>query len=93
MIPENVALRLGIDTDKIKQKVEMMLADGRRRKAKIVIIDSVKTGGAEAKNVEAAIIKSRASQHTDALLGMSFLKNFLFSIDTENNKLNLNYFE
>jgi len=93
IISEDVAKRLGIYPEELKQDIELALADGRRIKAKFIMLDSVRIGNAEAKSVEAAIIKDKPSNESDGLLGMSFLKNFSFSIDAEEQKLIFSSFE
>ncbi|MDD3345769.1 MAG: retropepsin-like aspartic protease [Candidatus Omnitrophica bacterium] len=69
--------------------VELIMADGRKTSASMVVLDSVKVEGVEARNVEAVILaeKDSASMPEDGLLGMSFLKKFNFKIDQKNDKL------
>ncbi len=69
--------------------IEVILADGSQVKAKRIILESVSVQGSEVANVEAAILPDQASGMIgqDGLLGMSFLKNFNFKIDQQNDRL------
>jgi len=87
VISEDVLGRLGINALDLKQSIELVVADGSRVSAKFIVLDSVKIGDTEAKNVEAAVMKGKPSEGVDGLLGMSFLSNFSFSIDVERQKL------
>lgn len=87
IISEDVLGKLGINALDLKQNVELVVADGSRVSAKFILLDSVKIGDTEAKNVGAAVMKDKPSKGVDGLLGMSFLSNFSFSIDAERQKL------
>lgn len=89
LLKKEVAKKLGIDLSKEKADIEIQVADGRKIKAKYVILKSVKIGDAWAKNVEAAILVNNVSSVSfkDGLLGMSFLKRFNFKFDYSNNRL------
>ena len=65
------------------------LADGSRIPSKSTVLDKLKVGSVSAKKVSANIIEMKKSQNFDGLLGMSFLQNFIFTIDTEKNLLRL----
>lgn len=93
IISKDMARRLGIDKRELKQDLELVVADGRRIPAKFVLLDSVKVGNVAAKGVEAAIIDDTETKAVQNLLGMSFLRNFSFSINPEKKQLLLNYFE
>jgi predicted aspartyl protease len=69
--------------------VELIMADGRKTEAKMVILESVSVQDSEIKNIEAAVLpeKDSAAVPEDGLLGMSFLKKFNFKIDQKNDKL------
>jgi len=92
-ISGRVASGLGINTGQLKQNVELVLADGSKKKAKFVMLDSVRVGSMIARNVGAAIIKEEPSAGIDGLLGMSFLSNFAFSINAEKQKIIFNSFK
>ena len=57
-----------------------------------MILESLKVKDAELKNVQAAVLKDRAPTPEDGLLGMSFLENFLVSLDVKANRLILEQF-
>jgi len=85
-----MAQKIDLDIDeRIGKDIEMVLADGRKTKAKYMILDTVSAQGVEAKNVAAAVLPSDVAdaKFKDGLLGMSFLKNFVFKVDQKNNKL------
>lgn len=85
-----MAQKIDLDIDeRIGKDIEMVLADGRKAKAKYMILDTVSAQGVEAKNVAAAVLPSDVAdaKFKDGLLGMSFLKNFVFKVDQKNNKL------
>jgi len=85
-----MAQKIDLDIDeRIGKDIEMVLADGRKAKAKYMLLDTVSAQGVEAKNVAAAVLPSDVAdaKFKDGLLGMSFLKNFVFKVDQKNNKL------
>jgi len=85
-----MAQKMNVDLgDMPHDNVEMVLADGRKTTAKYLLLESVSCQGVEAKNVAAAILPSDVAdaKFKDGLLGMSFLKNFVFKVDQKNNKL------
>lgn len=67
--------------------VQVQMADGRKKDAKFVVLDTVSVEGAEAENVEAVILLDSEAGIEDGLLGMSFLNKFNFQIDTVKRKL------
>jgi len=94
ILSSKVAASLGIDvsikTHKTGDLVELILADGRKVKARRIILDSVNVQGSEVRKVEAAVSPAQEDSSVlsrDGLLGMSFLKNFNFKIDQQNNNL------
>jgi len=89
LLSEKVADGLGVKNDKSATPVELIMADGRRVEAKMVVLESVKVQDAEARGVEAAVLtgKNSVAIPEDGLLGMSFLKKFNFKIDQRNEKL------
>lgn len=93
VISKETAGRLGIESEEIKQTVDLIVADGRRIPAKFVTLNSVKVGELEARGVETAIVDIVLSRGVDGFLGMSYLKNFTFSIDAKGQKLILSSFE
>jgi clan AA aspartic protease (TIGR02281 family) len=88
-LKKDVAEKLGLDLDEIKSETEMILADGSRTKAKLVVLDSLSAQGVEVSKVEAVILTEELEKldFGDGLLGMSFLKRFNFKIDQKEKKL------
>lgn len=87
VISKNIADRLGIKSEEIGTKIEVLLANGTKTQATPIILKSVKVGEAEVKNVKAAITENSQGEGVDGLLGMSFLNNFIIRVDTALNKL------
>jgi len=84
-LSSDFAKKLGYDVGNLPQ-VEVILADGKKVKAYSLILKSVSVGGMEAKNIQAVVLDGKNIQVV-GLLGMSYLKNFLFQIDVRNKKL------
>ena len=90
ILSNKIANSLGIDADvESANPIELILADGRKTEAKMVILESVSVQDSEVRNIEAAILseKESAAIPEDGLLGMSFLKKFNFKIDQKYDKL------
>jgi clan AA aspartic protease (TIGR02281 family) len=89
VLKKSIAGELGIDLDRSGPEIELVVADGRRVKARSIILNSVEVEGVQANNVQAAVImdEENDSDFGDGLLGMSFLRNFNFKIDHANNKI------
>lgn len=90
VLSSKIATSLGIDvSSQSSDVVELTLADSRKVKAIRVILDSVSVQGSEIEKVEAAVLPEQDNSvlTRDGLLGMSFLKNFIFKIDQKNDKL------
>lgn len=89
LITRNVAGKLRINLDGLQPDMTMQTADGRKISAKHIVIGKVEVQGAQARNVDAAILLSEAGDmgFGDGLLGMSFLKHFNFKVDQKEKKL------
>ncbi len=84
VISKKVFNDLNIADSKKGEKVDVKLADGRITKAIPLILDKLKIGKVEAVNVQAAVIEDSLPTEEDGLLGMSFLKNFIVRLDSNN---------
>jgi len=91
VIPMNIADKADVKIDK-NRTMAVTLADGRKVKAFLVILDKVKVGEVELSNVRASVLEKEEGGAISGLLGMSFLKNFSVKIDAKNNKLILEKF-
>jgi len=89
MLTAATARKLGIDAAKEGADIQIQVADGRRINAKFITLESVAISGAEAKNVEAAVLPDEVVDpgFGDGLLGMSYLRRFNFHFDYENERL------
>jgi len=89
LITRGVAKKLGINLDKLKPDMKVLVADGRSVDAASIVLDNVKVENSEAKNVAASVLMEERSDFGfgDGLLGMSFLRNFNFKIDQKDKKL------
>ena len=87
-LPRQTAIDLGISVPDDAPKMRMVLADGRTIPARGVTIPKVRVGEFEATDVEAAILDAAATE-AEPLLGMSFLGNFKFEIDSAEKTLKL----
>lgn len=85
-ISADIAKKLGIRTNQ-GQQVLCRLADGRMVSGKAVNIKEVRLGRARVSNVRAIVLDNSAAGNESGLLGMSFLDNFIFRIDTEKSEL------
>ncbi len=89
MLSLKKAKELGLDIEKDdKPDAKMKLADGTEVEVKMLELKTMSLDGAEAKEVEAAVILNEGTfKDFDGLLGMSYLKFFKFEINLEQNKL------
>lgn len=86
VISSTLAKKIGIQTAKGKN-VLCRVADGRAVNGKQVNIKEVRVGGAKVYNVQAVVLDSGNIGNSQGLLGMSFLNNFVFKVDTEKETL------
>jgi len=82
IISSSIARKIGVFFTK-GQDVLYQVADGRTVSGKQVNIREVRVGGAKVYNVQAVVLDSAETGNSPGLLGMSFLNNFIFRIDTE----------
>ncbi len=87
-LPTQTAVELGIEIPLDAREIKLLLADGRSIPARGVTLERVRIGQFEAEDVEAAVMDAVAVQ-AEPLLGMSFLKNFKFEIDTNEKRLKM----
>ncbi len=88
ILPQRLVKRLYL---KAEYPLELILADGRKVKAKGFFLGSIKVGEVELRDIQAAVLEEEVL--AVGLLGMSFLKNFLLKIDPRNQKLILERFK
>ncbi len=84
-ISSKVASRMGIPPA-AGRKTSCTVADGRRVSCREVVIRELRVGGVRVNNVRAVILDTNSLEY-DGLLGMSFLNNFIFRVDSEKGEL------
>jgi clan AA aspartic protease (TIGR02281 family) len=83
----------GAMAKKLKLRVEqgppipVALAGGAMVAGRLVVLSSVRIGDASVENVRAIVLEGDNNGLRDGLLGMSFLENFVFQIDTQRSEL------
>mgnify|MGYP001591523117 FL=1 len=82
VISASLAKKLGISLNK-GQNVLCQVANGSTVSGKQINIKEVRVGGAKVYNVQAVVLDSGETGNSPGLLGMSFLNNFVFKVDTE----------
>lgn len=82
-ISSDIAKKLGIKT-RGADTVLCQLADGRTVSGRTVNIREIRLGRARVRNVKAIVLDH---ENGTGLLGMSFLDNFIFKVDTERKEL------
>ncbi len=69
------------------QAIPVTLAGGAMVTGRMIELEQVSLGDMTARGVKAIILDYEKNQSTDGLLGMSFLENFVFQIDTQRQQL------
>jgi len=87
-ISSQMARRLGIDIGRGK-KIQCSVADGRLVDGVVVNVKEMRVGSANVYNMPAVVLLGQTGPEVDGLLGMSFLNNFIFKIDSEKGLLTL----
>jgi clan AA aspartic protease (TIGR02281 family) len=90
-ISQHCAQRLGISLTGLKES-SAILADGKLVQAKNVVLESVVVNGAEVRSVKAMILDREPAPGIDGLLGMTFLENFLITVDNTTGTIALKRF-
>lgn len=87
VISREVADSLMVPEEGSGEEIEVVMANGTAARARPIILKSIRVGDAEVRNVPAAILEGGVVGGADGLLGMSFLSNFIISVDAASNKL------
>ncbi len=87
-VSKAMAVKLKLKAD-VAKTVPVMLAGGSYVRGRVVHIREVALGQAKVSHVVAVVLEQDNLGLTDGLLGMSFLENFIFSIDTKKGVLTL----
>ena len=89
-VSRRIVQESGIDINQ-SQRVNCTLADGSIAPAAAIVLKEVRIGGVKVKDVDAVVLLYEEFTQSDGLLGMSFLNNFNFEIDTDRNLLLLRH--
>jgi aspartyl protease family protein len=84
-ISQEMAEQLGLDLENC-EKVHITTANGRIEVPKVVI-ETLNVNGLEAHNVEATVIQVRHGSSFSGLLGLSFIRQFVLTIDPQGGQL------
>jgi clan AA aspartic protease (TIGR02281 family) len=89
VLKHSIARKLGIDLENNPNDVKIQVADGRRLKAKLVVLKSVMVEEVEEEDIETAILSEDAGfiNVGEGVLGMSFLKKFNFRVDNKERRI------
>ncbi|MBI5240292.1 MAG: retroviral-like aspartic protease family protein [Elusimicrobia bacterium] len=68
------------------ETVETTVADGRRVQGRLIVVDSLAVGASRVEKTPVVVLAA-PGPGAEGLLGMSFLKNFMFQLDMPNNRL------
>jgi clan AA aspartic protease (TIGR02281 family) len=85
-LPAKMASDVGMAPGPDAPLVQLTLADGHVVTARLVVAEKVRVGKFTAEHVECAVLPAELP-NASALLGMSFLQNFIFKIDGEKGHL------
>lgn len=88
MLAKKTALRLGYNLNASK-RVKAKLANGKVVPGRVIILKELRVGSARATNIPAIVLEQESGGNYDGLLGMSFLSQFVFQIDTVKGELML----
>ncbi len=88
MLAKRIALKLGYNLNAAK-RVKAKLANGKIVPSRVVILKELRIGGAVATNIPAIVLEQESGGNYDGLLGISFLGQFVFQIDTVKSELML----
>lgn len=82
MFPHETAKQCGIEPGSQDERITMVLADGSRIEATEVTVPSLRVGKFTVENVRCAVLDPDATE-AEPLLGLSFLGEFRFELDTQ----------
>lgn len=89
-VSRRIVQKSGINISR-ERRVNCTLADGSIVPAAAIVLKEVRIGGVKVKNVDAVALLYEEITQSDGLLGMSFLNNFNFEIDTDRSLLLLRH--
>lgn len=87
-LPQAVAKACGIEVGSQDPEIILILADGSRIRAHEVTVKSMRVGKFTVENVRCAVLGAEATE-AESLLGLSFLGEFKFELDTQKETLTM----
>ena len=93
VITRSMADELGLTSQDEIQTMRCTIADGSVVEGRLVYLDSVTVGSMTAASVSAVILEDEDAVNIKPLLGMSYLRNFHFRIDTVSEQLVLQKYQ
>ena len=87
-LPGSIAAKCGIEIDSSAPRIQLTLADNSVISGRLVTIAQVRVGKFIVENVECAVLGPEAI-NAPPLLGMSFLGNFKFEVDANDQSLRM----
>jgi len=87
-LPHAVAVECGIEIPVDAPRLKLSAADGRTISGRLVSVKSIRVGQFAVENVDCVVLGPEAT-NAPTLLGMSFLTNFQFKVDTDGRTLTL----
>ena len=87
-LPHELAAECGLEPDSQAPTIRLILADGRPIEAKGITVDSMRVGKFTVENVRCGVLGPEAVA-AEPLLGMSFLRQFKFELDTQKKTLTM----
>ena len=88
-LPWKTAAEIGATPEANDPEITLRLGDGQTEiKARLVLLDSVRVGKFEVENVECAVLPESLTEGS-AVLGMTFLRHFIFRVNPETKTLEL----
>ncbi len=87
-LPQQVAAKCGVEVKSTDPEIILQLADGSQIPGREVTISSIRVGKFTVENVKCAVL-GPAAVRAEPLLGMSFLGNFKFEVNSQDSKLKM----
>lgn len=90
-LSHSFARELGLRVDSFPE-TQVVVADGRKVKARLTLLQSVKVGNTSIDNVRAVVMPGDVQKDVDGLLGMSYLRHFNIHLGSNGGELQLKRF-
>ena len=87
-IPESLAQNLGYDTDSPRVERKLVAGVGGRLSVPVIRVQALNVGGYAVSNLEVIVLPDSSTPNF-GLLGMNFLRNFKYTVDSARSELRL----